>query len=71
MLKQNTNDNIFEKGVIAIINHPTRIPEHLGVSRISISYAMRHNDANKMTPLLPPPPTICVIPRISTESMVF
>ena len=34
------------------------------------SYAIRHNDANKMT-LHPLPPAICVIPRISIKSIVF
>ena len=33
------------------------------------SDAMRQNDANNMTH--PPPPTICVISRFSTKSIVF
>ena len=33
------------------------------------SDAMRQNDGNNMTH--PPPPTICVISRFSTKSVVF
>ena len=32
------------------------------------SYAVRHNDANRM---IPPPPANCIIPRIWTKSIVF
>ena len=32
------------------------------------SYALRHNDGNKMTP---PPPAVCIIPRFSTKLIVF
>ena len=44
-----------------------RVPK--GQVTYRFSYAMRHNEANKMTP--PQPPAICVIPRVSTKSIVF
>ena len=40
----------------------------LVLSQISIFERKRHNDANKT---FPPPPPICVIPRVLTKSIVL